>query len=390
MIILNEIIFTLKILLVSITRWLAILILLTTPAAKTKYLLNNYLRLTRILLILAFLVNSLLSFYLFFEISILPVIFLILGWGYQPERIRARFYIIFYTLFGSLPLLIIIFYLETIFGGVVNNLEILNLNEINRQEIIFCTLAFSIKLPIYFSHLWLPKAHVEAPVSGSIILAGLILKLGGLGLLYFRFICWNRKFILIVFISTILGRGVLSLIISRLTDIKVIIAYSSVVHISLVYICSFIHSPQGVLGGLIIILCHGITSPGMFSCANIMYERRHSRRSIINKGKIRTIPALSLFWFLLIMINFGGPFSINLIREILLINSVNSLPVVIFIFVSIICFFSAMYNLLLYATLHQGINFFYIKRKMISIREIIILKRIITPGIIILLSFQLN
>jgi NADH-ubiquinone oxidoreductase chain 4 len=261
-----------------------------------------------------------LSFYLFFEISILPVIFLILGWGYQPERIRARFYIIFYTLFGSLPLLIIIFYLETIFGGVVNNLEILNLNEINRQEIIFCTLAFSIKLPIYFSHLWLPKAHVEAPVSGSIILAGLILKLGGLGLLYFRFICWNRKFILIVFISTILGRGVLSLIISRLTDIKVIIAYSSVVHISLVYICSFIHSPQGVLGGLIIILCHGITSPGMFSCANIMYERRHSRRSIINKGKIRTIPALSLFWFLLIMINFGGPFSINLIREILLIN----------------------------------------------------------------------
>jgi hypothetical protein len=92
----------------------------------------------------------------------------------------------------------------------------------------------------------------------------------------------------------------------------------------------------------------------------------------------------------LIIINFGGPFSINLIREILLINSINRLPILMFIFVSIICFFSAMYNLLLYATLHQGVTFFYIKRKIISIREIIILKRIITPGIIILLRFQLN
>lgn len=293
-------------------------------------------------------------------------------------------------MFGSLPLLIIIFYLEYIIGEVLINLEILNLSQINRQEIIFCTLAFSIKLPIYFSHLWLPKAHVEAPVSGSIILAGLILKLGGLGLLYIRFIVWNRNFILILFISTIIGRGLLSLIISRLTDIKVIIAYSSVVHISLVYVCSFIHSPQGILGGILMILCHGTTSPGMFACANIIYERSHSRSSILNKGKIRGMPTLSIFWFLLIIINFGGPFSINLIREILLINGINRLPLIIFIFISIICFFSAIYNLLLYATLHQGVVSFYIKRKIISIREMIILVIIITPGIIILFRFQIN
>jgi NADH-ubiquinone oxidoreductase chain 4 len=336
------------------------------------------------------LVNSLLSFYLFFEISILPVIILILGWGYQPERIRARFYIIFYTLFGSLPLLLIIVFLEYNLGGSTGYENLTNLSKINRQEIIFFTLAFSIKLPVYLTHLWLPKAHVEAPVSGSIILAGLILKLGGLGIIYFSFIVWNSQFILIIIISTIIGRGMLSLLISRLTDIKVIIAYSSVVHIRLVYICSLIHSPQGLIGRILMILCHGITSPGIFACANIMYERRHSRRSIINKGKISTIPIISLFWFLLIIINFGGPFSINLIREILLINSINSLPIVFFIFVSIICFFSAIYNLLLYATLHQGVIFFYIKRKIISLREALILNSTIIPGIIILLRFQLN
>jgi len=90
------------------------------------------------------------------------------------------------------------------------------------------------------------------------------------------------------------------------------------------------------------------------------------------------------------MINFGGPFSINLIREILLINSVNRIPLIMFIFVSLICFFSAIYNLILYATLHQGVAFFFLKRKIVSIREALILRRLVIPGILILLRFQFN
>lgn len=221
------------------------------------------------------------------------------------------------------------------------------------------------------------------------ILAGLILKLGGLGLIFLNMLTCKAGGVKLIIIVAAMGGIVVGCIINRLTDIKVIIAYSSVVHIRLVFVCSVTTSSQGLVGLIIIMLCHGLTSPGIFSCANIIYERSHSRSSLVNKGKISTFASLSSIWFLLIMSNFGGPFTINLVREIFMINSTRSLPSGVLLFVAGMCFFSAIYNILLYATLHQGVKFFSIEGKNILLRESLLLRSIIIPGLIFLLRFQI-
>lgn len=308
-----------------------------------------------IMLLLTFSCINLFLFYLFFERSLIPTLFLILGWGYQPERLQAGLYLLFYTLFASLPLLIGLFY-------IINNFYSLNFLFLKEFSIdsfllyLFLVFAFLVKIPIFLVHLWLPKAHVEAPVSGSIILAGVLLKLGGYGLIRVFSIVVNISIKLNIFwiVLRLVGGFLVSLVCLRQIDLKALVAYSSVAHMRL------------VIGGLIVLLrwgwgfsysliiAHGLCSSGLFYLVNLTYERLGSRRLLINKGILSFIPRIAIWWFLLCSSNIAAPPSLNLLGEIGLLNRVLRWSQVSMILLILVSFFSAAYSLYLYSFSQHG------------------------------------
>ena len=342
-------------------------------------------------LMYTFSTSNIIIFYFFFEWSLIPIFFIILGWGYQLERIKSSFYLLIYTLFASLPLLIFIvilinlnFSLSIVFINTMLFLKRYSL------YLLIILISFLVKFPIFFFHQWLPKAHVEAPVGGSIILAGVLLKLGGYGLIRMILFVNNENLILFLIIFSLLGGSLLRIVCLVNRDIKVIIAYSSVVHIALIIVNILSKNFWRLLGRIIIILAHGVCSSGIFSCANIIYERSHSRRIILNKANLNLFPMISSFWFLLCMANFGGPFTLNLLGEILLIINLRSVNFVLLILVLLISFFSATYRIILYSNLQQGINNNLIfNMSNFVLREQLILFAHIWPLLFLLLSSNL-
>jgi len=343
--------------LITLTAWLRVLIIIIRVKIFKSSAFFNLLIILFLRLALRFSVASLFLFYLFFEWSLLPIFLIILGWGYQPERLRASLLLFFYTLFASLPLLLVLLYWGQIafITSFKDALLILTQRDVRSIILRFITiLAFVVKFPIYFVHLWLPKAHVEAPVAGSIILAGILLKLGGYGIIRLSAFFLHNPLIFSVGILTIWGGGILGALCLRIRDIKVIIAYSSVVHISLVFIGVIRYFSWGLNGAMVIIVAHGLCSSGIFAWANIVYERRHSRRLTLNKGLLTISPSFSFWWFLLIVRNFAGPFTLNLAGEIFLIINTMVCRNLFWVRIALISFFSAGYSLLLYSSTQQG------------------------------------
>lgn len=328
-----------------------------------KYFLLGVIGLIFVLLI-CFSIRNLIMFYLFFEVSLIPTLFIIIGWGFQLERLQAGVYFLFYTITASLPLLLnIVFYYSNKGSFSISLINIINsfkiLGVLEYGFILRIVLAFLVKLPIFFFHLWLPKAHVEAPVAGSIILAGVLLKLGGYGLIRVIPIVVGKILIYsYVFIRLGLSRMVfIGLICWRLNDLKALVAYSSVAHIGLV-ICGVIRiSLYGRIGVLVIIIGHGISSSGIFCLVNIIYERFRRRSLFLRKGIINIIPSLRFIFFILCAANISAPPTINLIGEIfLLIRVIGFRFLIIFLF-SVGSFFGAVFTLFIYSYRQHGKNY---------------------------------
>nr|UUA64845.1 NADH dehydrogenase subunit 4 [Leguminivora glycinivorella] len=345
--------------LILLSIWICGLMLMASENLfKVKFYINFFLFniiFLLIMLYMTFSVMNLFMFYLFFEGSLIPTLLLIMGWGYQPERIQAGLYLLFYTLFASLPLLLGIFFIFKSENFImIYFLKFLNLD----MYLLYFSMimAFLVKMPMYFVHLWLPKAHVEAPVSGSMILAGIMLKLGGYGLLRVMIFLQQvgLKFNFIWIVISLLGGFYVSLNCFCQVDIKSLIAYSSVAHMSLVIGGIMTMSYWGFMGSYVLMIGHGLCSSGMFCLANINYERLHSRSLYINKGMMNFIPSMSLWWFLLMSSNMAAPPSLNLMGEIMLINSLVSWCWFSMIFLMLISFFSAGYSLYLYSYTQHG------------------------------------
>lgn len=311
-----------------------------------------------IVLILAFNINRIILFYIFFEISLIPTLLLIIGWGYQPERLQAGTYIIIYTVAASLPLLVFIVYYGDLFSTY--NIFLIKCNIVNicRFWIIMAIVtAFLVKLPIYIYHLWLPKAHVEAPLAGSIILAGILLKLGGYGLLLILK-RWNLEllqgFSVFLRVLRIWGGILASFLCLQQSDLKSFVAYSSVAHIRLVVAGVLVNTSWGIISVKLIMVAHGFTSPALFYLAYISYIKSSSRRLLHFGGLLVFFPLLRLIWFLGLSVNIAAPPTLNLVGELIIIPVMWILRWCLAFIIILLIFFSAIYNMYLYVLSNHG------------------------------------
>nr|ALO81707.1 NADH dehydrogenase subunit 4 [Phyllochaetopterus sp. AW-2015] len=321
--------------------------------------LNMTILLTLVLLC-AFATSNMISFYIMFELSLVPTAFLIMLWGYQPERVNATFYLLLYTITFSLPLLMMIMYMYNLTHSMSFSLlaYILLPCQIYFPTIsaLAFTLAFLVKLPLFLLHLWLPKAHVEAPVAGSMILAGILLKLGIYGLLKILPLTpiFTLALPLLLITLSLLGATITSLVCLQQTDMKSLIAYASISHMNLTLAAICTNTSWSWNGALFMSIAHGLASSALFALANYTYNVAQSRNLALFKGLLTIAPNITTWWFIFLIFNFAAPPSLNFASELIIIISIISFSHLIIPLLLATIVFSAAYSMALYGSSQHG------------------------------------
>ena len=305
------------------------------------------------LLLGVFLVLDILLFYVFFE-SILPPLFLLIGLFGSSNKVRASFYLFLYTLFGSLFMLLSILVMSSIMG--TTDFDALSKSNFNYTTQVFLFLgifiAFAVKTPTIFLNTWLLKAHVESPLSGSIILASIVLKLTLYGI--FRLILpllpkASLNYTYIIYVIGIITIIYASFSTLRTIDVKELIAYSSVSHAAVYLIGAFSNTIQGIEGAIALGLAHGFVSSGLFICAGgILYDRSSTRLITYYRGIAQVMPIFSILFFILSLGNCGAPLTLNFLGEFMSVYGVFERMPILGILASSSIIFSAAYTIYMY------------------------------------------
>jgi len=314
------------------------------------------------LLLGVFLVLDILLFYIFFE-SILPPLFILIGLFGSSNKVRASFYIFLYTLWGSLFLLLSILSMSSIMGTTYFDALFKSNFDYKTQMFLFCGvfIAFAVKTPTIFLNNWLLKAHVESPLGGSIVLAGIVLKLSLYGI--FRLILpilpkVSLNYTYIIFIIGVITIIYASFSTLRTTDIKELIAYSSVSHAAVYLIGVFSNTIQGIEGGIILGLAHGFVSSGLFICAGgVLYDRSGTRLIYFYKGIAQIMPLFAILFFILSLGNCGVPLTLNFVGEFMSLYGVFERLPLLGLFSSFSIIFSAAYTIYMYNRISFGGSF---------------------------------
>lgn len=317
------------------------------------------LHLITFMLMLVFTTQNLLLFYIAFESVLIPMFVIIGVWGSRERKMHATYQFFLFTLVGSVMMLIAIIYMYATCGSTelscLVSQKFVGLPASFMWVAIFIALA--VKVPMFPVHIWLPEAHVEAPTAGSVLLAGILLKMGGYGYLKFLLPVFPTEchtFKLYVLVLALIGVGYSTLTTIRQIDLKKIVAYSSVSHMNYAVVGLVVCTLSSLEGAVLTMIGHGFVSSALFICVGSLYERHGTRVLYYYSGLVNVVPIFSLYFLMFTLANVSLPGTSNFTGELLIFIGVYPYSSFVAIFLAIMTLFSAVYSFWLYNRLMFG------------------------------------